>query len=36
VSSPAEIAEAVAFLATNTSATGTVLPIDGGARFVQL
>jgi NAD(P)-dependent dehydrogenase (short-subunit alcohol dehydrogenase family) len=36
VSSPEEIAEAVAFLATNTSATGTVLPIDGGARFVQL
>ncbi|GAA2530299.1 SDR family oxidoreductase [Winogradskya humida] len=31
-----EIAEAVALLATNPSATGTILTIDGGARLVQL
>ncbi len=36
VSTPEEIAEAVALLATNTSTTGTVLEVDGGARFVQL
>jgi NAD(P)-dependent dehydrogenase (short-subunit alcohol dehydrogenase family) len=36
VSSADEIGEAVAFLATNTSMTGTILQIDGGARFVQL
>ena len=36
VSSADEIAEAVALLATNTSITGTVLQIDGGARLVQL
>jgi NAD(P)-dependent dehydrogenase (short-subunit alcohol dehydrogenase family) len=36
VSSAEEIAEAVALLATNTSMTGTVLEVDGGARFVQL
>jgi NAD(P)-dependent dehydrogenase (short-subunit alcohol dehydrogenase family) len=36
VSSADEIAEAVALLATNTSMTGTVLEVDGGARFVQL
>jgi NAD(P)-dependent dehydrogenase (short-subunit alcohol dehydrogenase family) len=31
-----EIADAVVLLAGNPSATGTILPIDGGARFVQL
>jgi NAD(P)-dependent dehydrogenase (short-subunit alcohol dehydrogenase family) len=36
VSSADEIAQAVALLATNTSVTGTVLEVDGGARFVQL
>lgn len=36
VSSADEIAEAVALLATNTSMTGTILQIDGGARFVRL
>jgi NAD(P)-dependent dehydrogenase (short-subunit alcohol dehydrogenase family) len=36
VSSADEIGEAVALLATNTSMTGTVLEVDGGARFVQL
>lgn len=36
VSSADEIAGAVALLATNTSMTGTVLEVDGGARFVQL
>jgi NAD(P)-dependent dehydrogenase (short-subunit alcohol dehydrogenase family) len=36
VSTAEEIAEAVALLATNTSMTGTVLQIDGGARLVQL
>jgi NAD(P)-dependent dehydrogenase (short-subunit alcohol dehydrogenase family) len=35
VSTAEEIAEAVVLLATNTSLTGSVLPIDGGARFVQ-
>jgi NAD(P)-dependent dehydrogenase (short-subunit alcohol dehydrogenase family) len=36
VSSADEIAEAVVLLATNTSMTGAVLQIDGGARLVQL
>jgi NAD(P)-dependent dehydrogenase (short-subunit alcohol dehydrogenase family) len=36
ISSADEIAEAVALLATNTSITGTILQIDGGARLVQL
>jgi NAD(P)-dependent dehydrogenase (short-subunit alcohol dehydrogenase family) len=36
VSSADEVAEAVALVATNTSMTGTVLQIDGGARLVQL
>jgi NAD(P)-dependent dehydrogenase (short-subunit alcohol dehydrogenase family) len=36
VSSADEIAGAVALLATNTSMTGTVLEVDGGARLVQL
>jgi NADP-dependent 3-hydroxy acid dehydrogenase YdfG len=36
VSSADEIGEAVALLATNTSMTGTILEIDGGARLVQL
>ncbi|CAJ61966.1 MULTISPECIES: SDR family oxidoreductase [Frankia] len=36
VSSADEIGEAVALLATNTSITGTILEVDGGARFVQL
>jgi NAD(P)-dependent dehydrogenase (short-subunit alcohol dehydrogenase family) len=36
VSSADEVAEAVALLATNTSMTGTVLQVDGGARLVQL
>ncbi|MFC4243802.1 SDR family oxidoreductase [Gryllotalpicola reticulitermitis] len=36
VSSADEIAEAVALLATNTSMTGTIVPVDGGARLVQL
>jgi NAD(P)-dependent dehydrogenase (short-subunit alcohol dehydrogenase family) len=36
VSSAEEIAQAVALLATNTSMTGTILHIDGGARLVQL
>ena len=36
VSSADEIAEAIVLLVTNTSITGTVLPVDGGARFVQL
>ena len=30
------VGAAVAFLATNASTTGTILQIDGGARFVQL
>lgn len=36
VSSADEIAEAAALLATNTSMTGTVLEVDGGACLVQL
>jgi NAD(P)-dependent dehydrogenase (short-subunit alcohol dehydrogenase family) len=36
VSSADEIGEAVALLATNTSITGAILEVDGGARFVQL
>jgi len=36
VSSPDEIGEAVALLATNTSITGAILEADGGARLVQL
>ncbi|WP_236792171.1 SDR family oxidoreductase [Amycolatopsis sp. GM8] len=36
VSSADEIAGAVALLATNTSMTGTIVEVDGGARFVQL
>ncbi len=35
VSSADEIAGAVALLATNTSMTGTVLEVNGGARLVQ-
>lgn len=35
VSSADEIGEAVALLATNASMTGTILEIDGGARFAQ-
>jgi NAD(P)-dependent dehydrogenase (short-subunit alcohol dehydrogenase family) len=35
VSAADEIAEAVVLAATNTSMTGTVLNIDGGARFAQ-
>ncbi|HTC70057.1 MAG TPA: SDR family oxidoreductase [Acidothermaceae bacterium] len=36
VSSADEIAQAVVLLATNTSMTGTVVEVDGGARLVQL
>jgi NAD(P)-dependent dehydrogenase (short-subunit alcohol dehydrogenase family) len=36
ISSADEIAEAAALLATNTSMTGTILQIDGGARFARL
>jgi hypothetical protein len=36
VSSPDEIAEAIALLTTNASITGSVLGVDGGARFVRL
>jgi NAD(P)-dependent dehydrogenase (short-subunit alcohol dehydrogenase family) len=35
ISSADEIGEAVALLATNASVTGTILEIDGGARFAQ-
>jgi NAD(P)-dependent dehydrogenase (short-subunit alcohol dehydrogenase family) len=36
VSSADEVAEVVALVATNTSMTGTVVQVDGGARLVQL
>ncbi|MDO0929529.1 SDR family oxidoreductase [Streptomyces sp. TG1A-8] len=36
VSTAQEIGEAIAFLATNESVTGTVVQIDGGAHLVQL
>ncbi|GAB3581049.1 hypothetical protein GCM10027445_52390 [Amycolatopsis endophytica] len=36
VSTADEIADAVALLATNPSITGTIVEVDGGARFVQL
>jgi NAD(P)-dependent dehydrogenase (short-subunit alcohol dehydrogenase family) len=36
VSTAHEIGQAAALLARNGSITGTILPIDGGARFVQL
>jgi NAD(P)-dependent dehydrogenase (short-subunit alcohol dehydrogenase family) len=35
VSSADEIAEAVVLAATNPSMTGTILNIDGGARFAR-
>jgi NAD(P)-dependent dehydrogenase (short-subunit alcohol dehydrogenase family) len=34
VGSPADIAEAVLFLATNTFTTGAIIDRDGGARLV--
>jgi hypothetical protein len=36
VSSPDEIAEAIALLTSNASITGSVLEVGGGARFVRL
>ncbi len=36
VSSADEVAGAVVLAATNTSMTGTIIEVDGGARFVQL
>ncbi|MFD9705991.1 SDR family oxidoreductase [Lentzea sp. NPDC059081] len=36
VSTADEVGEAVVLLATNSSMTGTVVPVDGGVRFVQL